>query len=169
MEVPQIQFIDAVEFEQSSSWTSSWWARFRATTAVVARWGAVHRQVVDVLVSCSGRSAACCSSRNAWLDSEYMFCVNSWVLAVLLIFSTRRGTRILRSFPVLLSGAWSASLAEWRSVHRRCFSAFLSWWSHLKTNITFTSLLYLAARYSLLRCCLRSWVDFLGALDDSQL
>ena len=91
------------------------------------------------------------------------------VLAVLLIFSTRRRTRILRSFPVLLSGAWSVSLAEWRSVHRRCFSAFLSWWSHLKTNITFTSLLYLAARYSLLRCCLRSWVDFLGALDDSQL
>ena len=33
-----------------SSWTSSWWARCYATTVVVARWGAVHGQVVDVLV-----------------------------------------------------------------------------------------------------------------------
>ena len=47
--VPQNQFYDKWR-GSSSSWTRSWWARGYATTVVVVRWGAVHPQVVDVLV-----------------------------------------------------------------------------------------------------------------------
>ena len=53
-------------------------------------------------------------------------------LAVLLLFSTRRGTRILRSSLSCSLVYASASYAEWRSVHSRYFSCLPRRLSHVQ-------------------------------------
>ena len=129
VKVPQIQFFDdkvAGQFQFLDK------VMVGPLLRNVARWGAVHRQVV--LRSCDAVAGPLLAAllRNAWLDSEYMFCVSSWVLWTVCLFSTRRGKSDLRSSLSCSSVYGSASHVEWRSVHRRCFSAFLSWRSHLK-------------------------------------
>ena len=42
-------------------------------------------------------------------------------------------------------------------------------WSHLESGQYFSEPFFFAVLRSLVKCCLRSLVDFLGALDDSQL
>ena len=110
------------------------------TTRSVSRRGAALRTVW------ADRFGVCCMVLFFAMPSstvnEYMFCVSSWVfLAVLLLFSARKRTRILRSFPdgevrtVVTSVAFRAGGRTW------------------KLDTTSTTLSNLAVPCSLFRCC----------------
>ena len=93
-------------------------------------------------------------------------CVMQWQVRCMVLFCAMPGSTA-NTCPALLVG--SASHAEWRSVHSRIFSCFPSCGLTWNLDSISPSPLFFTVLRSLVRCCLRSLVDFLGALDDSQL
>ena len=129
-------------------------------------------QYTDKLLTCScdavSGSLHVALLCNAWFDSEYMFCDGSWVLwpcCSYFFYAKRNSDPEVVSVPALRCLGLRVTLnGEVCTVDTSV--AFQAGGRTWKLDITSTSPLYFAARCSLFRCCLRSWVDLLGALDD---
>ena len=88
---------------------------------------------------------------SAWLNSEYMFCVSSWVLSRVDLVSYVKGNS---DSEVVSCPALRACVRVVLNVVSRAGGR--TW----KLDITSTSPLHMAGLFSRFRCCLRSWVDF---------
>ena len=106
--------------------------------------------------------------RNAWLDSGYMFCDSSGCVGCIALFYVKgNSVSVVVSVSLSWLGLRATLNGEVCTVEFSvAFRAVVFTWN--LDSISPSPLFYTVLR-SLVRCCLRSVVDFLGALDDSQL